>query len=100
MPAACYTADLGMPFLFTAVNWGSTDWRLEAFIKAVSGTVWARVWNVTDSAEVVTVSTASTSYLRLRSATFTLTDGKEYAGQFGVDSGATGRGFSLRLINI
>lgn len=100
MAAACFTADLGFPFLFTSANWTSTDWRLEAFIKAISGTVWARVWNITDSVEVITVSTASASYVRLRSVTFTLTDGKEYSGQFGVDAGATGRGTSLRLINI
>lgn len=99
MAAACYTDDLGSPFLYTAANWTNTNWYLEAFLKAVTGTVWARLWNVTDSAEVATVSTSSTSYVRIRTTAFSLTDGKEYAAQFGVDSGATGRGISLELIN-
>lgn len=99
----CFTLCIGKSFLFTAANWTSDVWYFEVFMKAVSGTVHARLHDTTTDVAVPgsEVSTTSTSYVRLRSTSFSLTDGHVYCGRFGVDTGGpTGQGIGMRLINI
>lgn len=101
----CWTACIGSRFLFTEAEWedqGVQQWFFEAFLKAVSGTVKARLFDATDGAEVLNsvVSTTSTSYVRARSVPLILVDGHEYCGQFGTQDGSTGRGIGFRVINI
>lgn len=101
----CWTACIGSKFLFTAAEWDNqaiAKWHFEVFMKAVSGTVNARLFDVTDSIPVPNsvVSTTSTNYTRVRSVVMTLLDGHEYCGQFGAQEGSTGRGMGFKMINI
>ena len=54
-------------------------------MKATTGTVLARLYNLTDGTPVIgsDLSTSSLSFVRLRSGVLTLTDGKEYVAQKG-----------------
>jgi len=80
----------GVPFLYTAANWVGATFYHEVYMKATSGTVYARVYDTTSLAEVANseVSTAETSSTRLRSSAITLTDGHIYMLQ----TGTTGAG--------
>jgi len=81
----------GSPFLFTEDNWSATFY-LEVHARATSGTLKARLYNLTDSTPVADseVSTTSSTFVRLRSAAVSLVDGKEYAVQFGTVDGVGG----------
>lgn len=101
----CWTVCMGKRFLYTEANWSmplTAKFYFEVRMKAVTGTANARLWDVTDSVVVPEsiVSTTDTSYDRIRSTAFTLTDGNEYCGQFGVDAGGTGVGMAMVIINI
>ena len=93
----------GAPFLYTAANWNAAvEFFLEVYLKAIAGTVRARLYNDTD-ATVVTdsgLSTAATSYTRLRSSALSLTDGKIYLVQFGTESVANGEFKAGKLIAV
>ena len=83
----------GIPFLYTAANWGTVSFYLEVWMRASVGTARARLWNETDGVAVAgsDLTTASGSYVRLRTGALILTDGKLYNVQFGsedADSGA------------
>lgn len=80
----------GVPFLYTAANWLGAAFYHEAYMKATSGTVYARIYDVTAAAEVASseISTAETSSTRLRSLAITLTDTHVYMLQ----TGTTGAG--------
>ena len=83
----------GLPFLYTTANWsGTPSIFFEVFMRATSGTARARLYNETDAVAVTNsdVSTASVTYVRIRSAALTLTDGKVYVAQFGTEDGAGG----------
>ena len=91
----------GAPFLYTAAKWGgSLTFYLEVYIKAVTGTARARLWNDTDGSVVTGsgLSTAQTSYTRLRTSALTLIDGKSYLVQFGTEDGTAGEFGNGRLI--
>ena len=93
----------GAPFLYTAANWNAAvEFFLEVYLKAIAGTVRARLWNVTDGAVVAGsgLSTASASYTRLRSGALTLTDGKSYLVQFGTEEVANGAFKSGKIIAV
>lgn len=81
-----YTAH-GMPFLFTTAEWSGGVFTLEVYMRAITGTVFARLFNVTDTAAVAgsDLSTTSVSFARLRSGALTLTTAKEYRVQFAKD---------------
>lgn len=82
-----YNTEPGERRLYTAANWGSgISMYFETTVRAISGTVYARVWDDTLGVEVAgsELSTMSTSFVRLRSAALTLTDGSEYVIQLGV----------------
>lgn len=80
----------GVPFLYTAANWVGAAFYFEVYMKATSGTVYSRVYDVTASAEVASseLSTAETSSTQLRSSAITLTDTHVYMLQ----TGTTGAG--------
>ena len=83
----------GLPFLYTAANWGTVSFFLEVWMRAATGTARARLYNETDGVAVTgsDLTTTSGSYVRLRSGALTLTDGKLYNVQYGsedADSGA------------
>ena len=93
----------GRPFLFTSANWGATViFNMEVFIRSTSGTAEVELYNVTDGIIVTgsNVSTASASFVRLRSGTITLTDGKEYRLQLKREASGGGAILGGHLIAI
>ncbi len=93
----------GAPFLYTAANWNAAvEFFLEVYLKAIAGTVRARLYNDTDATVVADsgLSTAATSYTRLRSSALSLTDGKIYLVQFGTESVANGEFEAGKLIAV
>jgi len=93
----------GGPFLYTAANWNAAvEFFLEVYLKAIAGTVRARLYNDTDATVVADsgLSTAATSYTRLRSSALSLTDGKIYLVQFGTESVANGEFKAGKLIAV
>lgn len=90
----------GLPLLFTAVNWGSVSIYLEAYVRATAGTVLARLYDDTAGAAVdgSEVSSASGSFVRLRSSALTLTDGNTYRLQFGRVVSAAGEFLGGKLV--
>lgn len=93
---------VGGIFLFTSANWSESAFYLETYIKAAAGTAYARLYDVTDTSPVTDsdVSTTSASLVRLRSSAMTLTDGKEYVAQIGVEAGDSGNVRSVKIIRI
>jgi hypothetical protein len=93
-------ASYGVPFLYTAANWGAVNFYLEVYVKATAGTVYARLYNVTDSAAVAgsQLSTAAVTYQRLRTAALTLTNGKTYRAQFGKEGADAGKFLGAKLV--
>ena len=91
----------GSAFLFTAANWKSTvAVYFEVYMRATTGTVYARLWDVT-TASVVTdslLSTADVSFDRLRSAVISLEDGHEYIVQVGKEGADAGEVKSGRVV--
>jgi len=98
-PGPSFTS-YGVPFLYTAANWGAVNFYFEAFYKATTGTVYARLYNVTDSSAVANsqVSTAQVVYQRDRSAALTLTDAKTYRAQFGKEGADAGKFLGAKLV--
>lgn len=93
----------GLPFLYTAANWNrAPGFYLEVYLRATGGTVRARLYNTTDGTAVVNseVTTVSATYVRLRSAALTLTDGKLYTLQLGSNNADGGgcRGAKLVIV--
>ena len=93
----------GSPFLFTTANWGgSVQFYLEVYMRAASGTARARLYNETDGTAVASsdVTTASSSYVRVRSSSVTLVDGNVYSVQFGSNDNDGGAFRSGKLVAI
>ena len=88
-------------FLWTAANWGSVNIYLEVFMRATTGTVYSRL--VDSNNNVVTdseLSTALTTFQRLRSSALTLTNGETYRNQFGKETGNAGEFLEARMVII
>ena len=100
VPAGPAFTSYGVPFLYTLANWGAVNFYFEAYYKATTGTVYARLYNITDSSAVANsqVSTAQNTYQRDRSAALTLTDGKIYRAQFGKEGADAGKFLGAKLI--
>lgn len=97
-----YTS-MGDIFLFTSANWTpAPTWHLEATMRATSGTAEARLFDLTDTAEVADspVTTASATHDRVRSSAITLTDAHEYEAQFGTTAADSGEARGAGLIGI
>src|SRR3990170_749986 len=75
----------GLPFKFDGANWGSVNFHLEVYMRAIVGSIYARLLNETDGLEVANsvLSTTETTMQRLRSLALTLVVGKTYRCQFG-----------------
>ncbi len=89
-------------FRFTAANWrASPSWYAEAMVKATAGTARMRIWNETDGAAVADseITTTSATFVRLRSAAATLTDGKDFRIQFGALAADGGEAYAGVLIH-
>jgi hypothetical protein len=73
--------------LYETAEWPSgATWYFEAVMKATTGTVYARLWDKTDSAVVADsqVDTASGTFVRVRGGSpMTLTDSHEYQAEVG-----------------
>ena len=93
----------GVPFLYTAANWGTVTWYLEVYMKASSAKALARLYDNTAAAAVdnstITVDNVLT-YARQRSAALTLTDGHEYQPQFGRQDQGAGAFTGAKLIAV
>src|SRR3990167_4579750 len=89
------------PFLFTAANYGTVSVYVEVYIRAISGTAYARLYNETATAVVAnsTVSTASSTFQRLRSSAITLVDGNSYRIQLGKSGSGEALAGALILVN-
>lgn len=90
----------GLPFLYTSANW-TKPFALEVYMRAITGMVFARLLNETDSVEVSgsVLSTTSTTFSRIRSGSLTLVNGKTYRLQFGKSTG-TGEFLGGQLVVI
>lgn len=73
---------------------------LEVCMRQTTGTVYARLYDVTAAAAVSgsQVSTASGTFVLVESDELDLVDGHEYRAQFGKVSGDAGELYSARLI--
>lgn len=90
----------GPVFLYTEANYSAINFFFQTFLKAVSGTAYARFYNKTDSKAVASseLSTASGTHTRLRSSVIILTDGKEYVTQLGAGASSHGDIEDSRLV--
>jgi hypothetical protein len=96
-PGVTYFTTDDQPWVYTAANWPSTiNFYLEAFLKATSGTVYARLYDDDGAAAIANsvVSTSNVAFTRLESSAISgaddLTDGNTYRFQLGADTGASG----------
>lgn len=82
------------PFLFVADHWSKDTFELRAFMRATAGIAYARVFDVTDGAEVVQMQTASATLEFVTSGAATLIDAHQYRVEFGTTAGDAG-GFTM-----
>lgn len=75
----------GGEFLFTRANWKGIAIYLEVYMRALSGVVYARLYDVTAGVEVTdsTINTSNLSFERIRSIALTLVDTHTYRIQVG-----------------
>lgn len=93
----------GRPFLYTEDNWFGTFFVFETYMRASTGTIYARVFNETDAEPVVgsQLSTIETAHIRQRTPGIFLLDGKEYRSQFAESEPVgTGKRIAAHLIAI
>jgi hypothetical protein len=95
-------AEYGAPFMFTAANWTDPNPFFEVYMRATIGTVYARVFDITDGLPVVNseLSTMLGVFQRIRSVELLLTDTHEYKLQVGKLAAHSGEIISGRLIII
>jgi hypothetical protein len=93
---------VGCVFLYTAANWPTLSWYLEVAMRATSGTAYARLYDVTDSAVVIKslISTIAGTLTRVRSDALTLTDAHEYRVQFGTLATGSGEAVGATLLGV
>ncbi len=94
---------MGHIFVFTLSNWSPLPtWYIETTMRATSGTARARLYDLTDAAEVAdsAITTASATHARVRSAAIALTDAHEYEAQFGTTAGDSGEARGADLIGV
>lgn len=86
--------------LFTAANWATNAWVGEAMVRATTGTAYLRIYDEDGAAAIAgsQVSTASGTFVRLRTPSVTLTDGNEHRLQFGSEAGDAGEAHGGVLI--
>lgn len=101
-PTFTMWADRGILWRFDAAKWAGKVWYLEAYARAVAGTVGARLYDKTIGVRVVPseLVVAAPSFTRMRSAPIPLVDGHDYVAQTGHFSGASGEIYGCRLVPI
>lgn len=101
-PTGVTWTTVGLETLFTEGNWSNQNTYFECYIKATSGTFYARLLDTTDSTEVggSVLTTTSATFDRLRIGPFALTDGHEYRVQTGSINSSTGELIGAQLIRI
>lgn len=90
-PAGPTYAAVAGRYQHTAARWHpATVFTFEAQIKATTGTVYARLYDLTDSLALSgsTLSTTSVNYVLLTVGSLSFTDGHVYEAQLGTDTGA------------
>jgi len=92
--------EYGAPFLFTVINWTQPSPYFEVYMRAIVGTVFARVFDTTGGVEVPNseLSTALNTFERIRSAELVLADTHIYKLQVGKQITHSGEILSGRLI--
>ena len=98
-----FTLVPGVPFLYTAANWGAVSWFFEAYFRSTSAKALARLFDTTIGAEVagsVLTLDAVPTMTRVRSPVLTLTDGHEYVAQFGTQDAGAGAMLGAHLIAV
>ena len=92
----------GPEFAYDSARWKDVDWYVEYYMRADSGTFYARLYDVTAAAAVTgsDASTTSTTPVRIRVGPVTLTNGNSYRVQRGVDTalGDAGELINARLV--
>lgn len=92
--------DASRAFLYVAANYNDVSFYLEVDIRADTGTLHARLYDLVAAAAVDSseLSTTSATFALVRSDALTLVDGNEYRGQVGVVPGDQGQILGLTLI--
>jgi len=92
----------GASFLFTAANWATITVYLETYMRAVSGTVNARLLDETTGLPVTNsqISSSNAIFERIRSIALTLIDTHTYRLQLGTSGSSDGEILSDKLIII
>ena len=90
-PSVTSWQQYGALLLFDASQWGTVEVYFEAIFKGniVSQTVAARLWDITNGAEITQLTTDSLSYNRWRSAVITLSGSAEYRCEIGANTPGT-----------
>lgn len=91
----------GLPFFYNAANWRGANFYLEVFIRAVSGTAIARLFDETGGFAVAnsTINTTSLFFERLRTdSSLYLMDGHSYRIQFGKSGSDIGEALGAKLV--
>lgn len=83
----------GEAFLYTAADWLNVTIKFEAHMRAITGTAYARLYNETTANPVIfsEVSTTSSTFVLVRSAALSLTDGHVYRAQLAKTAGIGGQ---------
>jgi hypothetical protein len=90
----------GAPFKYESANWGAVNFYFEVYMRATTGSVYARLYNVTTDSAVPDslLSTVLTSLVRLRSGAITLTNTHEYRVQFGKSGSDAGEFLGGKIV--
>lgn len=82
------------PLAYTSSVWSTRTIKLEAYLKATTGTVHARLYNETDDTGVANsqVEHSTSTRTRTTSSALTLTDAKTYRAQLGRSGTDVGSG--------
>jgi len=100
-PAAIIFDPCGPPFLYTAANWTGVDFFLEVYFRATTGTVYAQLIDNTNAVPVGSrISTAASTFTRVRSGAVSLVDGRAYRVQFGKEGADAGEFTSAKLVAV
>lgn len=92
----------GGVFLYTAANWSSVAFSLEGYLRAITGTVYACLWDDTQGAFVagseISTPQGPGTFQRVRSGAITLVDGRTYRVRFGRENNGSGEFLTAWLI--
>ena len=101
-PSTVEYTSYGLPFEYADEHWYNILFRLQVYMRATSGEVYARLLNETDGVPVQNshLTTTETAMQSLRTAPLVLIDGKRYRLQFGKASPDAGAFVGGKLVGI